>query len=156
VLTFYKDYVTVLFGLEEDLKASNVIAAETTIYKGVSVASLLPYLGLNTGDVWPGKKEFSLWDAKLFPVAQSAAESAELSLKIFDIVRAILNQETIPAYDWKDKKRISLNDAILAKGILTFDCRSLTLQILSDSPTSVMNRNNCLLFTKSKTFSISK
>lgn len=64
---------------------------------------MIEKLGMKVEDVFEEEGNYGLWNAKLFPVCNSAEESSTLSLEIL----RILNGET-PAISWKSKPRASL------------------------------------------------
>jgi len=109
----HTSFVTILFGVDDDVKAGASINGEINIaLKGVQLTKIIPQLGLTVEDVWGSQKSPSLWNAKLFIMASSAEDSAGYSVHLLNVADSIREGKPIDPVDWKNLSRISLDEAI--------------------------------------------
>jgi hypothetical protein len=123
-------FVTSVFGSRDDFKKA-VTKDKISLLKlrGMSMENVLSLLGASTRDVWPHREEdeaasYSLWNARLFPVATTADESARAALDFIALLDSAGNEEE--GKGMKDVAarlsavlRISWEDALMCKDM---DC----------------------------------
>eukprot|EP01114_Cavostelium_apophysatum_P019259 TRINITY_DN6156_c0_g1_i4.p1 TRINITY_DN6156_c0_g1~~TRINITY_DN6156_c0_g1_i4.p1 ORF type:complete len:1010 (+),score=265.03 TRINITY_DN6156_c0_g1_i4:32-3031(+) len=103
-------FVTVMFGIDDDLKAGG----SQVFLRGVSIDELVKHLGLDGEEVFDSKSK-SLWTLRLFAVCETAEESAEYSVKLLNVLDALKNGREMASLDWRNVPRISLGSAIELK-----------------------------------------
>jgi len=121
-------FVTSVFGSRDDFKKA-VTKDKIALLKlrGVSMENVLSLLGVSARDVWPHVREedeaasYSLWNARLFPVATTANESARAALDFIALLDSAGNEEE-EGKGMKDvavrlsaASRISWEDALMCK-----------------------------------------
>ena len=73
--------MTILFGIDDDLKASG---GDDLILREVGMSQVVTHLNLTSEDVFgqTPPKSRSLWNVKLFPISQTAEESAQRAIEV--------------------------------------------------------------------------
>lgn len=107
-------YVTVLYGLEDNLKDAASDSSQLNLW-GEKLSVILQHLSLADKDLWPDPSvKKSLWTACLFPRLPDPRDSSQ---KMFDLINVIQNHGTV--LDWSQVPRVSMNDAV------TSECKNL-------------------------------